>query len=100
VILPDANSEEAGLIANKIKTAIDNLNIQHETSSIKPYVTVSMGIATYLPDSGLTDKHLVDKADKALYKAKERGRNNICFHIKTYCLKIKLKMKKKEKINN
>lgn len=98
VILPDTDSAGAGLIANKIKMSIDNLNIQHATSSVKPYVTVSMGIATYLPVSKLTDKQLIDKADKALYKAKERGRNNICFAHQNILSEDKIE--NDEKINN
>jgi len=98
VILPDTDSEGAGLIANKIKMAIDNLNIQHATSSIKPYITVSMGIATYFPGSGLTDKQLIDKADKALYKAKGKGRNNICFAHQNILSEDKIE--NEEKINN
>jgi len=54
---------------------ISNLNIRHEKSKVSDYVTLSMGI--YLERCGASNdsKALYDLADKALYAAKESGRN-------------------------
>jgi len=41
-------------------------------------VTVSIGVATLLPDMGSDPGMLVSCADNALYRAKEEGRNRFC----------------------
>ncbi len=46
-----------------------------ETDSIR--ITLSIGAATY-PDHGMSQKELVDMADKAVYRAKHEGRNRTC----------------------
>ncbi|MDE1186781.1 MAG: diguanylate cyclase [Pantoea sp.] len=47
--------------------------LPHATSDAASYVTASMGIARAAP--GLTAEAIIALADKALYRAKERGRN-------------------------
>ena len=41
-------------------------------------VTISVGIATQLPDAGNTPEQLISMADVALYEAKNSGRNKVC----------------------
>ena len=49
----------------------------HEETAGQPLsATVSIGVATY-PEHGLTPKELTHEADQALYRAKERGRNQV-----------------------
>ena len=40
-------------------------------------ITVSIGLATY-PEQGASLSAILEKADKALYQAKEMGRNRVC----------------------
>jgi len=54
---------------------IESLHIEHKTSKISPYLTVSVGIATMFPAQNSDIDILYKYADKALYTAKESGRN-------------------------
>lgn len=70
VILPHTSKDEAYKIAEKLRSNIEESSIINSKSK----VTVSLGIASY-PNDGKTTDELVEKADKALYLAKKRGRN-------------------------
>lgn len=70
VILPNSNKNQAYKIAEKLRKSIGESSI----ISSKSKVTVSIGIASY-PYDGKTTDELIEKADKALYLAKKRGRN-------------------------
>ncbi len=75
VVLPATNSQGAMKVAEKIRIAIEGLEIRHEKSTLSPFVTVSAGVAAVVPDGNTTSTLLVDAADQALYRAKEAGRN-------------------------
>lgn len=78
VLLPNTDEVGALRIADRIETAISKAAIVHPSSSVSRYLTVSMGVAAGRPadgDSGATD--LVELADRALYAAKEAGRNRL-----------------------
>jgi len=66
------------MVAENIQEAVKALKIRNETP-IGPYVSISVGISTYVfPDLG-SPSLLVEASDSALYQAKERGRNRIEF---------------------
>lgn len=74
VILPGTNCPGAMEVARKLHLAIANLALTHPTTP-SGLVTVSIGISTY---NGLTPPspfHLTNAADRALYNAKDHGRN-------------------------
>lgn len=75
VILPETDEEGAKVIAETIRKNIEELKIIHEHSSAAPYVTLSLGIETILPKPDYSVSELIENADKALYKAKQNGRN-------------------------
>jgi diguanylate cyclase (GGDEF)-like protein len=83
VLLSDATQEFCLDVANKIQKELEQLNLVHEYSTVSPRISLSIGIATLIPnrDSKLTQ--LLECADKALYQSKERGRNKI--HIYEEC---------------
>jgi len=54
-----------------------SLRLIHGDSPVSPYVTVSMGLASQIPESPATPEDLLLKADQALYQAKAEGRNRI-----------------------
>lgn len=57
--------------------AIEALSIEHKENRVSKYVTVSMGYALTNSDYDLTANELYKRADSALYKAKENGRNQV-----------------------
>lgn len=77
VILPDTRLENARQIAEEIRVSVQNLHIQHATSSISPYVTVSLGVATAIPSRHDSPDSLIRLADEAMYEAKHAGRNKV-----------------------
>jgi diguanylate cyclase (GGDEF)-like protein/PAS domain S-box-containing protein len=76
-ILPDSNSEGASTLAEQIRHRIYELNIPHDSSKICKYVTVSCGVASVIPTENTNPQVLLETADKALYEAKETGRNKV-----------------------
>ncbi len=75
VILPVTEEEGASGIAETMRKNIESLRILHEKSEAGEFVTISVGIATVIPQQDMTHASLIEMADKALYKAKESGRN-------------------------
>ncbi|QUM83812.1 sensor domain-containing diguanylate cyclase [Moritella sp. 28] len=75
VILPNTDEEGATRLASKIITAVEGLGIEHAYSKAAKHVTLSIGIATMCPVSESSEVQLLENADKALYIAKENGRN-------------------------
>lgn len=80
VLLPDTDEKGALHIAHRIDKNLANEKIEHCMSDISASVTISMGVASIIPNSKITSSQLILKADQVLYKAKKEGRNRaICF---------------------
>jgi diguanylate cyclase (GGDEF)-like protein/PAS domain S-box-containing protein len=77
VILPHTDAAGAIAVAESIQKAIRDLGIPHQQSDVSSIVTVSMGIATVIPSLGTSPDELVALADRALYDAKQLGRDRI-----------------------
>jgi diguanylate cyclase (GGDEF)-like protein len=75
VLLPKRDREEAYKIGERLKAAVDMLNIPHKTSGCSDHLTLSFGVATVDPDHFTKPWDLKDAADFGLYQAKHRGRN-------------------------
>lgn len=75
VVLPNVEQEDAVKFSEKIRATIEGLKIEHKLSSISPFLTMSLGVATIVPSLDSSPEELLKKADKALYNAKIRGRN-------------------------
>lgn len=76
-ILPNTNNEDALKIGDYLREVIMNLNIPNEHSNIIDKVTVSIGATTLNPTDEYSCEQLLKKADLALYRAKETGRNKV-----------------------
>jgi diguanylate cyclase (GGDEF)-like protein len=74
-ILPNTGSEGAIKVAQRMMDYVAQLDIDHKESSVADMVTVSIGASSAFPTGKLAVTSLLDRADKALYEAKENGRN-------------------------
>lgn len=77
VVLPNTNIEKAKYLAEQIREKVLSLKLQHLKSSVNEFVTVSLGVAMLVPSQDRTYEQLLKDADKALYQAKENGRNRV-----------------------
>ena len=75
VMLMNTTAEGAAVVAEKIRKGIEELGIVNER--IENVITVSLGVASVVPDNEMVPNELIDAADRALYKAKEDGRNKV-----------------------
>jgi diguanylate cyclase (GGDEF)-like protein len=76
-LLPDINLAGAQIKAEQLRQAVHSLSIPHAASSTAPVVTISVGLALFIPTDKLTPEQLVAAADAELYKAKDAGRNRV-----------------------
>lgn len=76
VILPVTTGEEAIVVAERIRLKIEKCPVTLDDGRTVP-VTLSVGIAEHVP--GETAAHLIRRADEALYRSKDGGRNRTTF---------------------
>jgi diguanylate cyclase (GGDEF)-like protein len=74
VVLVETSAEAALEVAHRLTVAIEKLQIVHPQCQLG-YLTVSIGIATQARQTPTDPVILLDAADRALYRAKSRGRN-------------------------
>ena len=74
-LLPDTNAQGAMIVAEALRLAVMACEIPHAESTAHAHVTVSLGIATLLPEHPIPAAELLKQADQNLYLAKEQGRN-------------------------
>lgn len=77
LVLGGTDAAGALTIAEHAVHNIRELDIAHRTSSTKTWLTVSVGIATLLPNLDASETELIQTADLALYSAKTNGRDRI-----------------------
>ena len=75
VVLPHTNIDGAIKVAQEIRIAVQQKQLNHAQSQVGDYVTLSLGIACSIPSSQLSPEVLIKAADEALYQAKETGRD-------------------------
>jgi len=77
IVLTETGRATAKIVAERIRESLSSkpLNIYDESLQ----VTVSVGVSVY-PEDGQRPKELIEKADRALYAAKEQGRNKVCVY--------------------
>ena len=77
VILPRTDINEAIIVAERIRTAIENLSVSFNERLLN--VTVSVGLTQYDSQIDKNRQDLIERADKALYVSKNDGKNRVTF---------------------
>jgi len=75
LVLPGADREGAKILAEQIRQGIEALELKNEGAPVSDYVTLSIGVSCMVPTAEDAVENLIATADKALYTAKEAGRN-------------------------
>ncbi|MGK7936565.1 MAG: diguanylate cyclase [Xenococcaceae cyanobacterium] len=77
VILPNTDLDGAIYVAEKIQSEVKELKIRHIGSQVNQYITISCGATSQIPSPTLSSEWLIALADRALYEAKEQGRDRL-----------------------
>jgi two-component system, cell cycle response regulator len=80
VILPEQTLEAATAAADRLRTAVEELQIPHEGNEPPGIVTLSVGVAALSTGHPTNADELLKQADAALYRAKNAGRNRVASH--------------------
>ncbi len=75
VILPNTTAKGAFYVAETIRKQVQRIKLVHAKSEVSKYVTLSLGVASIIPNAEICPDTLITIADKALYAAKSQGRN-------------------------
>jgi diguanylate cyclase (GGDEF)-like protein len=78
VVLPKTDLQGAMIVAERLRAAIEALNLEHGCSKCAGHVTISLGAAACMAQAETPTAELIGAADKALYAAKGSGRNRVC----------------------
>lgn len=76
-ILTETDAVGALRVAEDIRRGIEDLQINHSASPISNNITISIGVATVSATANNSPTFLIDSSDKALYMAKQKGRNRV-----------------------
>ncbi len=91
VILPNTPTQGALKVAEDIQIAIADLKISHQESLVSQLVTISIGVAAITPLADVSSIHLVTAADRALYRAKAKGRDRVVIEESIFKSNISLR---------
>jgi len=76
ISLVESDKDDLSRIAESIRKEVETMGLSFRRKKVN--FTVSLGAALY-PDDGENTLELVDKVDKLMYKAKQKGKNQVCF---------------------
>ena len=80
IILPEQDRESAIKVADRLRRAVEGLEIPHEAKEPPGVVTISAGVAALSAGGAKSADDLLSEADDALYRAKQSGRNRVASH--------------------
>lgn len=80
VVLADTDRSGAEVLAERMRSKVESLAIEHRNSKVATHVTVSLGLTSTVPGRACDPGMLVSAADQALYQAKHDGRNCVRVH--------------------
>jgi len=77
ILLPEQTQQAGAVAMDRLRQSVESLAIEHVASDAAKVVTVSAGLAEYDPALDVAPEDWLRRADLALYRAKERGRNRV-----------------------
>jgi len=77
MLLPETDENSAWSVAERCRQSLFKKQIPHEHSKVSQLLTISLGVSTMIPSQNGDHTELIDRADKQLYQAKQKGRNCI-----------------------
>jgi diguanylate cyclase (GGDEF)-like protein len=80
VILTETTLDHALRVADGLRKAVMDIGIRHDDAPVSGIVTISIGVASATANQTVVHLDLLREADRALYRAKELGRNRV-FHF-------------------
>ena len=81
VLVAGVERDRAADLGELLRRSIESLRIEHRSSPACEVVTISVGVATMIPDRDRDPAALLKAADEALYAAKAAGRNRVSVHV-------------------
>jgi len=81
LILPETKAESAKAVAERLRFTVENSDLPGQEKQPIGKITISVGGAIF-PTDGIVSKQIIEKADRALYKAKNQGKNQVCWSNK------------------
>jgi len=81
VILTGIDREVAFTLAERMRENVEMLKLEHSASTVAKVVTISVGVTSLIPNKDTSVSTIIEQADKALYMAKGKGRNNMQYFV-------------------
>jgi diguanylate cyclase (GGDEF)-like protein len=77
IVLPETTQEGAAILAEIVRENVKYLKLEHSSSPVSKLVSLSLGVASMIPDRNSQPSVLLEAADRALYQAKGNGRDRV-----------------------
>jgi two-component system cell cycle response regulator len=78
IVLPYTDSKGAVVVAERLKEAVEGHTFSYKPELPSRSLTISTGVAGFQQGTPVSVDHLIEQADRALYKAKRAGKNRVC----------------------
>jgi diguanylate cyclase (GGDEF)-like protein len=79
ILSPQTSTAEAMVVAERVRRAVQDRPVLRKKREPLGRVSLSAGVATY-PDQAGSLQELLDNADRALYRAKDAGKNQVVLY--------------------